>query len=142
MTDYLGSQAWREELLARLRTHATPPSAAVIAGKDRGLTDEQIAQRWGELGGRLTRCSPKNVSMRWREINATLAGLVPPEPRRAHDIAFTLVQAMHSPDASPPFLRAGGNYYRRLYEVNSALPADWRDWDPLGRARYATRRGD
>ena len=108
MTEYLGSQAWHDELIARLRTHATPPSAAIIRGHDQGLTDEQIAQRWGELGGRLKRCSVKNVVMRWMEINATLKGFVPTSPRRAPDIAFTLVQALHSPDASPQFLRAGG----------------------------------
>ena len=32
--------------------------------------------------------------------------------RRAHDIAFTIVQALHSPEAEarPQFLRAGGAY--------------------------------
>jgi hypothetical protein len=34
MTDYLGSQAWHDELIDLLRTHATPPSAAIIRGKD------------------------------------------------------------------------------------------------------------
>jgi hypothetical protein len=130
MTDYLGSQAWHDELIDLLRTHATPPSAAIIRGKDQGLTDEQIAERWGELGGRPEGCSVKNVVMRWMEIRATLKGFVPPSPRRAHDIAFTLVQALHSPDASPQFRRAGGAYYRRPYEVNPKIPADWGDWDP------------
>jgi hypothetical protein len=36
MTDYLGSQAWHDELIRLLRTSATPPSRAVIAGKDGG----------------------------------------------------------------------------------------------------------
>jgi hypothetical protein len=135
MTDYLGSQAWHDELIDLLRASATPPSVAVIAGKDQGLTDEQIAERWGELGGRGERCSVKNVRMRWIEIDTTLNGLVPTSPRRAHDIAFTLVQAVHSPDANPQFLRAGGAYYRRLYEVNPKIPADWRDWNPLARQR-------
>jgi hypothetical protein len=52
MTDYLGSQAWRDELMDLLRTSATPPFAAVIAGTDQGMTDEEIAERWRELGGR------------------------------------------------------------------------------------------
>jgi hypothetical protein len=135
MTDYIGSQAWRDELIDLLRTSATPPSVAVSEGKAQGLTDEQIAERWRALGGRGERCSVKNVRMRRFEIDATLNGSVPPSPRRAHDIAFTLVQALHSPDASPQFLRAGGAYYRRLYEVNPKIPADWRDWNPLARQR-------
>jgi hypothetical protein len=134
MTDYLGSQAWHDELIDLLRTSATPPTVAVIAGKDQELTDEQIAQRWGELGGVHQRCSAKNVRMRWIEIYAALNAEVPPSPRRAHDIAFTLVQALHSPDARQQFLLAGGAYYRRLYEVNPKIPADWRDWNPLARA--------
>jgi hypothetical protein len=32
-------------------------------------------------------------------------------------------------------LRAGGAYYRRLYEVNPKIRADWRDWNPLARQR-------
>ena len=52
MTDYLGSQAWYDELIDLLRTSATPPTVAVIAGYDQGLTDEEIAQQWPELGGR------------------------------------------------------------------------------------------
>jgi hypothetical protein len=137
MTDYLGSKAWRKELIDLLRTSATPPSRAVVRGKIRGLTDEQIAERWRELGGRHGRgshgeCSVKNVVMRWMEINATLKGFVPPEPRRAHDIAFTLTQALHGDDASPQFLQAGVAYYRRLYKVKPTMipHADWKDWDP------------
>ena len=68
MTDYLGSQAWRDELIDLLRTSATPPSRAIIIGKDQGLTDEQIAERWRELGGRrVKRCSVVNVWRRWQE---------------------------------------------------------------------------
>ena len=139
ITDYLGSQAWRDELIDLLRTSATPPSHAVINGKDQGLTDEQIGQRWGELGGvHVKRCTAKNVRMRWLEIDAALNAEVPTSrPRHAHDIAFTLVQALHSRDASPEFKRVGGAYYRRLYEVkpDPPIPADWRDWNPLARQR-------
>lgn len=52
MTDYLGSQAWCDELMDLLRANATPPFAAVIAGTDQGMTYEEIAERWRELGGR------------------------------------------------------------------------------------------
>jgi hypothetical protein len=45
MTDYLGSQAWRDELMDLLRASATPPIAAVIAGTDQEMTDEEIAER-------------------------------------------------------------------------------------------------
>jgi len=113
MTDYLGSQAWHDELIDLLRTSATPPSVAVIAGKDQGLTDEQIAQRWRELGGRGGRgergaCTATNVKCRSIDINRALNAEVPTSRRTAHDVAFTLVQALHSPDARPQFLRAGG----------------------------------
>jgi hypothetical protein len=143
MTDYRGSQAWRKELTELLRKSGTPPSAVIIRGKGRGLTDEQIAERWRELGGRHGRgrhgeCSVKNVVMRWWAIDQTLTGYVPPPryPRQALDIARTLVMALHSPDASPRFLRAGEAYYRQLYRVNpKKIPADWRDWNPLARAR-------
>ncbi len=72
MTDYLGSQAWQDELIDLLRTSATPPTVAVIAGYDQGLTDEEIAESWGELGGRRERCSVMNVKMRWIDIQARL----------------------------------------------------------------------
>jgi len=55
MTDYLGSQAWCDELMDLLRANATPPFAAVIAGTDQGMTYEEIAERWRELGGRAGR---------------------------------------------------------------------------------------
>ncbi|MGA9680106.1 MAG: hypothetical protein WBR28_34085 [Mycobacterium sp.] len=47
------------------------------------------------------------------------------------------VQALHSPNAKPQFLRAGEAYYRRLYEVkpDPPIPADWRDWNPVARQR-------
>jgi hypothetical protein len=103
MTDYRGSQAWRKELIDLLRTSGTPPSAVIIRGKGLGLTDEQIAERWRELGGRHGRgrhgeCSVKNVMMRWWAINQTLTGYVPPPryPRQPLDIARTLVMALHS----------------------------------------------
>jgi hypothetical protein len=45
MTDYLGSQAWQDEVIALLRTSATPPTVAAITGKD------QACIRWtGEPG--------------------------------------------------------------------------------------------
>ena len=45
-------------------------------------------------------------------------------PRRAHDIAFALKQALQSPAAGQQFLQAGGAYYRRLYVVNpKKIPA-------------------
>jgi hypothetical protein len=62
-------------------------------------------------------------------------GFCAPSPRRAHDIAFTLVQALHSPAASPQFLGAGEAYYRRLYEGNPKIRADWREWNPAVRQR-------
>jgi hypothetical protein len=141
MTDYLGSQAWRDELMDLLRTSATPPFAAVIAGTDQGLTDEEIAERWRELGGRGGRgpggaCTVKNVCMWWIDVQNALTARVPRSPRRAHDIAFALVQALQSPAAGPQFLGAGGAYYRRLYVVNpTKIPADWRDWNPRTRQR-------
>ncbi|MGO9072391.1 hypothetical protein [Mycobacterium sp.] len=112
----------------------------MIAGTDQGLTDEQIAERWRELGGRGGRgeggaCTVKNVSMWWIDIQNASNARVPTSPRRAHDIAFALVQALHSPAAGPQFLRAGAAYYRQLYEVNPKIPADWRDWNPLARQR-------
>jgi hypothetical protein len=136
MTDYLGSQAWRDELIDLLRNNATPPSRAIIIGKDQGLTDEQIAERWRELGGRrVKRCSVVNIWRRWQEIKATLKGSEPTTPRRAHDMAFTLVQALHG-DASPEFLQAGVAYYRRMQKMNpTKIRADWRDWDPGARYR-------
>lgn len=139
MTDYLGSRAWHDELIDLLRIHATPPTRAAIAGRDQGLTDEQIAQRWSKLGGvHVKRCSAKNVKIRWLDIDNASSARVPTSPRRAHDIAFTLVQALHSPNASPQFLRVGVSYYRRLYEVNpNKICADWREWDP---AKYARVR--
>ena len=77
----------------------------------------------------------KNVSM-WVDRHPKRVSNAPGYPRRraaAHDIAFALVQALHSPAAGPQFLRAGAAYYRQLYEVNPAkIPADWRDWNPLG----------
>jgi hypothetical protein len=137
MTDYLGSQAWYDELMDLLRTNATPPTVAVITGYDQGLTDEEIAERWRELGGRAGRgpggaCSVKNVSMWWIDIHDALNARVPTSrPRRALDTARALNQALHSPAASPQFLQAGGAYYRRLYEVNpTKIRADWRDWNP------------
>lgn len=138
MTDYLGSQAWYDDLMDLLRNKATPPTVAVIAGYDQGLTDEEIAERWRELGGRGGRgpggaCSVRNVRSRWGDIDCALRAEVRISPRAAHDVAFTLVQALHSPDASPQFLQAGGTYYRRLYEVNpTKIKADWNDWNPLG----------
>lgn len=136
MTGYLGSQAWRDALIGLLGTSATPPTRAAIKGRDRALTDKQIAERWGELGGVRERCSTINVRMRWLDINNASDGLVPTSPRRAHDIAFTLAQALHSPAARPQlqFLRAGEAYYRQLHVVNRHIPADWRDWNPLSRA--------
>ena len=73
MTDYLGSQAWCDELMDLLRANATPPFAAVIAGTDQGMTYEEIAERWRELGGRAGRgpggaCTVKNVSMWWIDV--------------------------------------------------------------------------
>jgi hypothetical protein len=137
MTDYLGSQAWRYELIRLLRKSATPPTVAAINGRDQGLTAEQTAQRWGELGGvHKKQCRPINVRMRWLDINNASKAWVPPSPRRAHDIAFTLVQALHSLDATPQFRRAGEAYYRRLYEVNpTKIRADWRDWKPRAHQR-------
>lgn len=136
MTEYLGSQAWQDELMRLLRKNATPPSRAIINGKDQGLTDEQIAERWRELGGRrVDRCSVVNVQRRWQEINATLKGSKPTTPRRAHDMAFTLVQALHG-GASPEFLQAGVAYYRRMQKMNpTKIRADWEDWDPGARHR-------
>ena len=71
------------------------------------------------------------------EHGIVLNAVVPTSPRRAHDIAFTLVQALHSPDASPQFLQAGVAYYQRLYKVDPTMipHADWRDWDPGARYR-------
>jgi hypothetical protein len=137
MTDYLGSQAWRDELMDLLRASATPPIAAVIAGTDQEMTDEEIAERWRELGGRGPggACTVKNVCMWWIDVQDASTARVPRLPRRAHDIAFALVQALHSPAAGQQFLGAGGAYYRRLYEVNPKIPADWRDWNPLARQR-------
>jgi hypothetical protein len=137
MTDYLGSQAWRDELMDLLRASATPPIAAVIAGTDQEMTDEEIAERWRELGGRGPggACTVKNVCIWWIDVQDALTARVPRLPRRAHDIAFALVQALHSPAAGQQFLGAGGAYYRRLYEVNPKIPADWRDRNPLARQR-------
>jgi hypothetical protein len=139
MTDYLGSQAWYDELMDLLRTNATPPTVAVITGYDQGLTDEEIAERWRELGGRGGRdpggaCSVRNVTSRWGDIDLALHAAVPIKPRTAHDVAFTLVQALHSRAAGQQFLEDGAAYYRRLYEVNpTKIPEDWRDWDPRAR---------
>jgi hypothetical protein len=134
MTDYLGSQAWRDELMDLLRTNATPPFAAVIAGKDQGMTDEEIAEQWRALGGLGGRgpggaCTVKNVRMWWIDVQNALTARVPTKPRRAHDIAAALKQALQSPAAGQQFLQDGGAYYRRLYVVNpTKIPADWRDW--------------
>ena len=91
-----------------------------------------------ELGGRGGRgeggaCTVTNVKSRWADIDRALNAVVRISPRTAHDVAFTLVQALQSPDASPQFLRAGGTYYRQLYEVNPKIPPDWRDWNPRAR---------
>lgn len=128
---------WRKQLIDLLRTGATSPSRAVIAGKDRELTDEEIAQRWGELGGNGEDCSVANVRWCWIDIDQAGDRVVPAgNPRRAHDIADRVRQALHNPDASPEFVQAAESYYRQLREVNPQdIPAYWRDWPIRSHAR-------